>query len=679
MKEHMKRKLTLRELLLLAILLLEFGFVAYANLRLIPRTLDCDSAMLMTHAIEMWNTKHVFIPSWVMETMLEIDTALMGAVPLYGLTGNIYAAFGITNILILLAYWFFFNSLLKRMGQGITTRLTACILLTIPWSFGQLLYFNMMFFSGGYYGLKVLLPLMLVWLLTTKKEDRGALFYVIFALSTFFSFAFSVSTGPYSLLCVVFPVTVGYVWFTLSNMQKPKEIFSKWLIDMRSLILYAQGIAAGAGILVSAVMHVNSTGSNMQILGYKDFTTNLLFLFTDFFELLGAFPPEGVKIMSLTGISSFVHFLPALLFLIALIAVVARYFPRLRHTADIQPSQHAVYYLMLIFLWNGVVLMVCEIMAEARYLLMGLIPMIPLAVMFYKDLLLKIQGLVQRAILEFAILALIVLCAVCSNLTVLRDECSPPMAFENQKYDAVLDVLDQYPQKQVFLYNDTGTAEYLRLYDHDSGRDYLSYMGPADGVVVHDYYESRTDASYFDGDHLLLVNDYLGNFDDLPEYLKNCYEEAEEYQHIHIYTAKINRLDGACGYRNNDHSVDYAYTPGYTVKYGELTEDGGLKVTGTGEPCLSSPWMGGNAQQLTVRVNYTPDPGSDASAAVSDDLGALIIYDGDTGEELATTPLTASADTAAIENLALNGRNIVTQLTPNPGAQLVIHSLTYDK
>ena len=210
MKNHLKTKFrfTLPELALFVLLLAEFCFVAYANFRLIERTLDCDSAMLMTHAAEMWHTKHVFIPSWVMETMLEIDTALLPAVPLYALFGNIYTAFGLANILVLLAYWFFFCSLLKRMGQSRTARLASCVLVTIPWSFGQLLYFNMMFFSGGYYGIKVLLPLMLIWLLTTKKEDRGALFYVIFALTTFFSFAFSISTGPYSLICVV----VAHTW-----------------------------------------------------------------------------------------------------------------------------------------------------------------------------------------------------------------------------------------------------------------------------------------------------------------------------------------------------------------------------------------------------------------------------------------------------------------------------------
>ena len=675
MKNHLKTKFrfTLPELALFVLLLAEFCFVAYANFRLIERTLDCDSAMLMTHAAEMWHTKHVFIPSWVMETMLEIDTALLPAVPLYALFGNIYTAFGLANILVLLAYWFFFCSLLKRMGQPRTARLAACILVTIPWSFGQLLYFNMMFFSGGYYGIKVLLPLMLIWLLTTKKEDRGALFYVILALTTFFSFAFSISTGPYSLICVILPLAGLYVWLTLGEKQKPREILSGWLLDLKSLILYAQGIAAAAGILVSAAMHVNSTGSNMRILGYRDFTANLLCLLSDYFELLGAFPREGVKIMSLTGISAFAHFLPALLALIALIALVVRYFPRLKATADIAPSQHTIYYLLLLFLWNGAILLVCEIMGETRYLLMGLVPMIPLIVLFYHDLLIKVQGLAQRFLAMLAVFALLVLCAACSDLTILNDDCNPPMAAENTKYEGVVALLNGLPETQVFFLNDTGRAEILRVLDAGSGREYLSYMVGDGGVIVHDYYESHTDASYFEPDHLLIVNEALGSLDDLPEYLKNCYEEVGEYQGIRIYRASENRMDGACGYRNNEHSVDYAYTPGYTVKYGELTQDGGLNVTGTGEVALSSPWLDGEAKSLAACISYT------AETTGSECLGRLVVTDCESGEELASVPLEASSTEAAADIPDLTGRTIVVQVIVNEGATLTLHRLTYDQ
>ncbi|MBQ7581982.1 MAG: hypothetical protein IJU25_04105 [Lachnospiraceae bacterium] len=672
MKTDHKWKLKWTELVILLALIAEFAFVAYVNLTRIPVTMDNDNAKLFTHAIEIWNTKQIFIPNWVNETMLELDTSLLLAVPLYGLTGNIYLSFGIANLLILLAFYFFTFSLLKRIGQPMSVRITACGLLTLPYSFGQLLYFNMMFFSGGFYGIKVLLPFMLIWLMTAKETERKVLFWVIAALTTVFTFIFSVSTGPYSLLCAIFPVVLGYVWFSVGTMKKGKELFSGWLFSVRNLLLYAQGIAAVLGIYISSRMQVDSTGSNMNVLDYHDFIENAQYLLSDFFELAGSFPNGAVRVMSVKGISSFAHFLLAMLALIAIIAIICRYFKRLKHTEEIAPSQEPIYYLLLVFLWNLLVLLVCEIMGQCRYLLMGLVPMIPLIAIFYRELVAKVGGTLQRGFLHFAFFSLICLAALLSDCTIMKDDCIPPMAGENHKYDTVVEMTRDYPEKQVFLWNDEGISENLRAYDYKSDREYLAYMPEDKGVSVHDYYEDRTDASYFTPDHLLLVSDYIGSIDDLPEYLKNCYTEADSYQNIHIYRAKENRMDGVCGYRVNPHSIDYCYTKDYTILYGELTDDGSLLAEGNGEACVSSPWLGCAADRLTVTLAYEVVRGDGV-------CGSLQIWDGDTHEIIAEAPLDADAKEAVIDNFALNGRNIVVQVTVNEGSTAKIKRFVYDR
>ncbi len=652
---------------------LEFIFVAYANLARIPVTMDNDNAKLFTHAIEIWNTKQIFIPNWVNETMLELDTALLLAVPLYGLTGNIYLSFGIANLLILLAFYFFTTSILKRMGQSRAVRIIACGLLTIPYSFGQLLYFNMMFFSGGFYGIKVLLPFMLVWLLTTKETERKWAFWLIAVITTAFSFIFSVSTGPYSLLCAIFPVVLCYVWFAIGNMQKGKELFSKWLISIPSLLLYAQGIAAVLGIYVSSRMQVDSTGSNMTVLDYHDFIENAQYILSDFFELVGSFPNGAVRVMSIAGISSFAHFLLAILALIAIIAITVKYFKRLKRTEEIAASQEGIYYFLFVFLWNLLVLLVCEIMGQCRYLLMGLVPMIPLIAVFYRDLVMKVAGTVQRGILHVAFFGLIVLATLLSDYKIMQNDCIPPMAGENRKYDAVVDLIRDYPEKQVFLWNDEGIAEYLRAYDYKSDRDYFVYMSEDGGVSVHDYYEDRTDASYFDPNHLLLISDYIGSIDDLPDYLKNCYTEVDSYQNIHIYRANENRMDGANGYRANAHAIDYCYTKGYTIVNGALTDDGSVICEGNGEVSVSSPWLPCSASSVSIRVDYETVESS------ADEVGELQIWDGDAHEMIISAPLQADATEAVIENLELNGRNIVVQVVVDEGASVIIRRFVYDR
>ncbi len=666
-----KFKLTWIEAALLFAVLLEFCFVLFANLKLIPVTMDNDNAKLFTHAIEIWNTKQIFIPNWVNETMLELDTSLLFALPIYGMTGDIYLSFGLANIIILLAFYFFTASLLKRMNQPLYVRIIACGLLTIPYSFGQLLYFNMMFFSGGFYGIKVLLPFMLIWLMTTPEKERKILFWIIAVITTGFTFLFSISTGPYSLLCAIFPVVITYLWFEIGKMSKGKELFSKWLFSIKNLILYAQGIAALAGISIGNRMQVDSTGSNMRILDYHDFVTNAQYLISDYFELLGSFPNGAEKIMSLKGISSFAHFLLALLALIAIIVVSAQHFKRLKATNEIAMSQESGYYLVMVFLWNTLVLLVCEIMGQCRYLLMGLVPMIPMIAIFYKDLVIKIRGTVQRGILHLAFFGLIAVAAILSDHQIMKDDCNPPMASENAKYNEVVKILDSYPEKQVFLWNDPGYSEYLRVYDYKSGREYLAYMPEEGGVFVHDYYEDRTDASTFADDHILLISDYLGSINDLPEYLKNCYEEVDGYQNIHIYRAKENRMDGVSGFRTNAHSIDYCYTPGYTILSGAIDENGTLVAMGAGESILNSPWFYVDTPDLSITMDYEVIEGDG-------EVGRLEVLNGDTQEVVAAVSLEKGGKQAQIrENL--DGQNIVLRVIVNDGATIRISKFTYDR
>ena len=85
--------------LLLAVL--QFVLIAGFNLFDTPRAVDSDSAKLFLHAMEIAENKTLLLPGWIYTTTLEIDTAMLPAIPIYLLTGNIYLSFGIANILIL--------------------------------------------------------------------------------------------------------------------------------------------------------------------------------------------------------------------------------------------------------------------------------------------------------------------------------------------------------------------------------------------------------------------------------------------------------------------------------------------------------------------------------------------------------------------------------------------------
>ncbi len=654
------------------VMMLEFGFVAYANLFRIPITMDNDAAKLFTHAIEMWNSKHIFIPAWVNETMLELDTALLFAVPIFAITGDIYISFGLSNLIILLAYYFFVSGLLERMGQPVYIRSIACILLTIPYSFGQLLYFNMMFFSGGFYGIKILVPFMLIWLITTKESDRKPSFWIIAAFTTVLTFICAVSTGPYILVAAILPITGCYIWLTAGGMRCLKDLFSKWLISVSSIILYAQFITSVIGIIVTEIMQVDSSGSKIYLLDYKDFFSNLGYILSNYFDLFGSFSDDGAIALSISGISSFSHFALAVLTLVAILSIVLIHFKKLGNVKSIEHNKHPLYYLLVLFVWNLGMLFICLVEQNCRYLLIVIVPMLPLTAVFYDQTISKVEGVVSRNILQILVSGFIILVALLSDYTVMINETKPLFAHDNSKYAKVADMLAVYPEKQVFLFNDMGWDEFLRAYDYKSGREYLDYETKDGGVVVHDYYRDRTDASYFDQDHLLIIDEYFATIDDMPAYLKNCYTEVDSYQNIHIYRGNVNRMDGVGGYTYNEYSVDYCYTPGYVVEYGDIADDGSLLAEGNGENCISSPWLPGTLGDVTIKVDYECVSGDK-------ELGEVQIWDCDMGKLIESRPLQAGEKEVVFEDLDPAGSNIVVQIVVNKDAVVKIKRFTYER
>lgn len=679
------KKYSICEIIILFLTFIEFVFVVYCNLCRIPITLDNDAAKVFTHAIEMWNSKTIFIPNWVNETMLELDTALIFAVPIYAVTGDIIISFGISNIIILLLFYFFICAILKRMEQPLSIQLICCALITIPYSFGQLLYFNMMFFSGAFYGIKILLPIMLIWLLTYPHAKHNIGFYIVFSLSTVFSFLFSISSGPYTLLCIIAPITVCYIWLEIDRMDSIKSIFSKWLARLNNAILYVQIIASLAGIIVGMLMHVDSTGSDIGVAEYGDFTDGFLWMIEGFIEISGAAPYDSVNVLTLAGITAISHYAIALLAIVSFVSLFLLGFKRFlfseSHSQDSVKQIGEFQYLYILFAWNLIVIIICPVGINCRYELMNIIPALILSPIIVREFIEKIDGEVRRTVCRFALLVLFIVVAITSDYRIMKNDCRPDMATNNIKYESVIDILHTLPEKQIFLLDDEGRAEVLRALDYKSDKEYLAYMFCDSGVSVHDYYASHTDASFFDDDHLLIVDDYVTDINNLPPYLLSLYEEIADYQGVHIYRAHTNRMDGVAGYEANPHSVDYFYTKGYEIETGSLSgDDGSLNVIGNGEVAVSSPWLINNADSLSVTLNYSADnSASDVASLNNSSIGSITVTNPETGELLADGTINATDSSVALDNIDVSSAYyVLVRITVNDGAQVSLNSLVYD-
>lgn len=657
--------------ILWVLFILEFLFVVYANLFRIPDTLDNDAAKLFTHAIEMWNTKQIFIPTWVNETMLELDTALLVAVPIYGITGNIIVSFGLANIIILVAFYYFFFSLLGRIGQPLEVKVLACLLLTIPYSFGQLLYFNMMFFAGGFYGIKILLPFMIIWVITTPKISRNIWFYIVTIISSVFSCLFSISSGPYTMVTVIAPICVFYIWKSASKMDNPKEIISAWLISLESVFMYIQIIASMLGIYIGIKMQVNSSGGNIKMISKGEFSQNLLLQIENFFEGFGAFPYDETRVLSLNGISSLCHIGTSILILAVLICIIGK-IPNLKDRELIEENKGIYFYLFVCVLWNLMIAILCNTGANPRYMLMTTVILLPFVAMFYYDFAQKVSSsYVQKLIINAALIILLVMTILFSNVKILKNDCVPEMNFNIVKYENLLEILNNRDEKQAILLDDTGMTEYLRVYDYESGREYLSYITESNMIEVHDYYKSHTDASFIDDKHLLIVDDQITSIDKLPDYILSAYEEIDSWENLHVFSSSTNHLDGPYGYENNDHSVDFPYPHNYQIMSGNIDRDGVLRCVGNDENVLLSPWINNSADKVTVGLNYdSKDNGI---------VGRLIVWDCKNQEIIAERDILGEDGVTYIKDVEILGKDISVQVYLNKNCSIGIKSIEYFK
>lgn len=148
---------------LVMLLLVQVCLTALSNIVCLDKNLDCDTGKLFNHIAEIWRQKQLILPGWLYFTTLEWDCSSVLALPFYAATRDIVLSFGLANIVFLICFiaviFFLFQ------GENCIYPLLCANLLLIPYRIGMLDYYNMLFFGGSQYIIKVMLPLMLVGLL----------------------------------------------------------------------------------------------------------------------------------------------------------------------------------------------------------------------------------------------------------------------------------------------------------------------------------------------------------------------------------------------------------------------------------------------------------------------------------------------------------------------------------
>ena len=482
----MKKSKNIFELVFMLIFIAQIVIILINNLTMMEKNLDSDAARLLNHIILMAKEKTLLIPDWSYPTTLELDCTSLFALPIYMVSGNIYLSASVSNILLLLLFASVIIYLFDK--QSLIYPLFSLDLILIPYTSGTLDYYNMMFYAGSQYIIKIMLPILFVSLILHIREKSGIITYVFHII--FFSLLFltSLSSGWYVMACGLFPIMAVYFLYKFFRKEKTTRC---------EILLFSLTVILGFAGAKLNIRLCNALGNDMLLrtsYGLWDYWGRC---FVGIFELFGgvtsewtirALSAEGIRILSKLGLT--------ILYLISIPISIQKF----------RKENHNLFFLLFVSIpiWNFFVL--CTINAhygsatfEYRYHLLGMIPVICIFSTLFVDFSSKTDHWQQNILYTSAALGVLYLTISCFRPLFVRSDYVSDLK-------PVISYCQEMNPEMIYFLNDNPAAEICRLLDGSEKRRYLGIN--EDGITISRDYYACYESSQMQTEHFLLVVDY---------------------------------------------------------------------------------------------------------------------------------------------------------------------------
>ncbi len=581
------------------IAVVSFEIISLMYLNLFPQSAfwDQDFAKIVRHIVEMGDRRKILLPHWDYLTTGEFDCAAPVALIIYMLTGNISLGFGIANIVNIFLWGFVIFKLFSLAGLDIRYKLLAFAMVILPYDFGMLSYTNMMFFCGGQYVNKTLVPVLLITALVLSPKDwKKPGNILVYVLLLFLSFLTALSGGLYVLVCGIAPIVVCLIISFISG--KNREY-----LGYRALVSIAVVILALFGRKLCNRVGVDPASNSLTIRSTNDYVSVLNDVVNNFLQLFKPFFTSGVEATSFNGI------IVCLRWVIVFVVIMGLSFiPRAfglylcKDEEKRELSIRAMVEMMLVsvFAWNAVILFMT--MSSPRYHLIGSISLMLVSVFAVEAFLEKGQDVV-KALVAIALGTAIALV----NYSSVYDMGMGYFEAGKRYYDLSIDqcnelisYLDENGIDTVFFVDNTELPEFLRAYD--KSRVYETYLADNGSVINYDFYYTERDRSAYSDRNLLLVEG--DSKEKLPEYITENYTKVQDFGRYEAFLSDTNPIDGMVLIEAGLTTIDMATTPGY--KYVGKIDGSGWLHTGEEGKVLESDLLY-FSEAGNVVVNYSVD------------------------------------------------------------------------
>ena len=190
-----------------AVFLVQAAVLLAANLLWLRASADFDTSSFYSAAIEMWRQKRLILSDYAYGTSLMLDTSVPLAALLYGLTGDIFTAYGLANILVMAAtLWVLWKlmGLVMPAQRRLPAYCMAGFLLLTPYSAGIVGYLEIVVWGYAAYNVRLLLMVAALYIVQAMEQKRAVWGWM--AAFTFGTFVTAVSSSLYFWQSAILPL-----------------------------------------------------------------------------------------------------------------------------------------------------------------------------------------------------------------------------------------------------------------------------------------------------------------------------------------------------------------------------------------------------------------------------------------------------------------------------------------
>ncbi|MDR1001446.1 MAG: hypothetical protein LBL96_11725 [Clostridiales bacterium] len=630
--------------------------------------LGFDFSVMYTLAIEMWKQKTIF-PEFMYQTTLLLDSPVPLVALFYGLSENIFRAYGIANIILTGVQVALFVKIVRLFSPnakvsvviGLTVLLSPFIAnYYVPNAIGDLL--NNLQVAAAYYSVRISIGLLYIYLfadaLKNKSKRINAASVVLIAIAAVMSFITGMSSGLYLGVTYLVPLTLVSAAVMLHRKELNKRVVI-CVFSFGALILFGR-------IFAEHTFHW-FTYDDKTLVGVNDFFTNLQGIYLGMLELMGGLTRfTGAKVFSPQGVVLLINFLFSHIFLFVIFVFTLRLF-KTKNAFEQNENTSPILNLSVIVISILIFMLTLTSDGVGHYPIRYLTPLYVCMVVLFTIYLDPIKEIDAKKCRNFHVILLCLL--IVSNiysyyvyLTNTISNWNHSVQVALKKYDAKLVYGTEEPKVRSLRVLDTETV-YKTFSVEDYGRGTVYHWGD---------YLYCDDVSEYDGNTLILASPE--HYELLADYYKSKYVYQEtlcEDPLFSVYLAKGNYFDHYNGLPKKGTVRNLVYTPGVRSQNGNIASDGYFHSDGSQGYILFGPY----SQVVRERAAFDSYFNSYGSYSLNDeDIG---VYDFTLIYEIINN---ASAQIAAgvFDVCTNNGTDIRGSIEiPTDATSVTLHDITF--